>query len=126
MMRLVAFGLALAAPASALAQEIPPYTMKFEEALSAYGKCVREAVDRFDLSSTPPRNAADGAIAACETAYSSAEAQLTDDFITRKGYSQKAARSSAARNLRPLKSMMSKTALEYVQGKQSGSHVQPR
>jgi len=113
----------LATGSNALGQEIPPFTMKFEEALQAYGKCVKEVVDRYDLAVTSVRDAAGGAVGACEASYQAAEAQLADDFITRQGYSQKSAKASAARNMRTLRPMMTKTALDYAKTKQPGKNA---
>ena len=123
MMRAVIFLGLIALSGSALSREIPPFTMKFELALQAYGKCLKEAVDRYDLATTPDRDAAEGAIGACEASYQAAAAQLADDFVTRQGYSQKSARSAAARNMRSLKPRMTKTALEYAQDKRSGKNA---
>jgi hypothetical protein len=108
---------------SALSKEIPPFTMKFELTLQTYGKCLREAVDRYDLATTSDRDAAEGAIGACVSSYQAAETQLADDFVTRQGYSRKSAKSAAARNMQSPKPRMTKTALEFAQGKRSGKNA---
>lgn len=110
----------------AAAAHSPPYTMAFEEALAAYGGCLRAAVDRYDPSSITPELAARGAAASCSSAYEVVEAQLASDFAARDGLRPESARAAARRELRPVARVVERIVVEHAQGRSRTVHAQDR